>query len=135
MDVAVESGRIARADESIHAPDTRRVLDVSVKIVCSGSFDLHAHVFDGVTATGAHPDLAGVRAGVTTVVDVGSSGSATFAAFPRHILPNCQTEVLPFLHICRSCQLGRVSWRGARLSYSGTSAPPLFSHIVAAGLR
>jgi dihydroorotase len=36
------------------------------------------------------------------VVDAGSSGSATFAAFPRHILPRAQTEVIPFLHICQT---------------------------------
>src|SRR5262249_41628051 len=58
--------------------------------------------FDGVTGNGLHPDLAGVRAGVTTVVDAGSAGSATFAAFPKHILPRCETEVLPFLHICQT---------------------------------
>ena len=47
-----------------------------------------------------NPDLAGVRAGVTTVVDAGSAGCATFAAFPKHIIPKSDTEVIPFLHIC-----------------------------------
>jgi dihydroorotase len=55
-----------------------------------------------VAHNGVHPDIAGVRAGVTTVVDAGSSGSATFDAFPRHILPKCATEVIPFLHICQT---------------------------------
>ena len=36
------------------------------------------------------------------MVDAGSSGSATFAAFPRHILPNSHTEVMSFLHICQT---------------------------------
>jgi dihydroorotase len=43
-----------------------------------------------------------VHAGVTTVVDAGSSGCATFGAFPRHILPKCETEVIPLLHICQT---------------------------------
>ncbi len=72
------------------------------KLVTPGLIDLHAHVFDGISRTGVHPDLAGVLSGVTTIVDAGSAGSATFAGFPRHILPNCQTEVIPFLHICQT---------------------------------
>src|SRR2546430_11415222 len=43
----------------------------------SGLIDVHAHVFEGVNRTGVNPDLAGVYAGVTTIVDAGSSGSAT----------------------------------------------------------
>ena len=39
---------------------------------------------------------------MTTIVDAGSAGSATFAAFPRHIMPSCHTEIVPFLHICQT---------------------------------
>ena len=31
-----------------------------------------------------------------------SSGCATFAGFPRHIIPQCHTEIIPFLHICQT---------------------------------
>jgi dihydroorotase len=64
--------------------------------------DVHAHVFEGVNRTGVNPDLGGVYAGVTTIVDAGSSGPATFEAFPRHIIPHCATEIVPFLHICQT---------------------------------
>jgi dihydroorotase len=101
FDVAVQDGTIAAVAASL--PDeAQRVVDVTGRIVTPGLIDLHAHVFDGVVSNGLHPDLAGVRAGVTTVVDAGSSGSATFAAFPRHVLGGAQTEVLPFLHICQT---------------------------------
>jgi dihydroorotase len=101
-DVAVEAGRIAEVATNIDTATAKMVLDVDGKTVTPGLIDLHAHVFDGVTSNGVQPDLAGVRAGVTTVVDAGSAGSATFAAFPRHILPRNETEVLPFLHICQT---------------------------------
>ena len=78
------------------------MIDISGRTVTPGLIDLHAHVFEGVNEAGVQPDLAGVRAGVTTIVDAGSSGAATFAAFPRHILPHNATEVLPFLHICQT---------------------------------
>jgi dihydroorotase len=86
----------------IPAEEGRRVIDVTGKTVTPGLIDLHAHVFEGFTRFGVDPDIAGVHAGVTTLVDAGSSGSATFEGFPRHILPNCHTEIIPFLHICQT---------------------------------
>jgi dihydroorotase len=102
LDVAVEDGKIARVAANIPKSEARRVVDIPGKTVTPGLIDLHTHVFDGVAANGVHPDVAGVHAGVTTVVDAGSSGCATFSAFPRHILPKCETEVIPLLHICQT---------------------------------
>src|SRR5215510_12940120 len=102
QDVAVQDGKIARIAADIAAGEAARVVDVAGKIVTPGLIDLHAHVFEGVNRTGVNPDLGGVYSGVTTIVDAGSAGAATFAAFPRHILPHCHTEVIPFLHICQT---------------------------------
>ncbi len=102
FDVAVQDGKIAGVAANIPASEARRVIHVPGKTVTAGLIDLHTHVFDGVAANGVHPDIAGVHAGVTTVVDAGSAGCATFSAFPRHILPKCETEVIPLLHICQT---------------------------------
>src|SRR5215510_10609932 len=101
-DVAVQGGTIARIAPTIGMVEATRTIDVTGKIVTPGLIDVHAHVFEGVNRTGVNPDLAGVYAGVTTIVDAGSSGSATFGAFPRHVIPSCQTEIIPFLHICQT---------------------------------
>jgi dihydroorotase len=101
-DVAVQGGVIARIAPNIGSAEAVRTIDVAGKIVAPGLIDLHAHVFDGFNRTGVHPDLGGVYSGVTTIVDAGSSGAATFAGFPRHIIPSCETEVIPFLHICQT---------------------------------
>src|SRR5262245_25981958 len=101
-DVAVENGAIARVAPGIGAAEAARTIEVTGKIVTPGLIDLHAHVFEGVNRTGVNPDLGGVYAGVTTIVDAGSAGAATFSAFPRHIIPNCHTEIIPFLHICQT---------------------------------
>ena len=102
QDVAVEAGKIARIAPNIGEKEATRTIDVSGRTVVPGLIDLHAHVFEGVNRSGVNPDLAGVLAGVTTVVDAGSAGAATFGAFPRHVIPSAHTEVVPFLHICRT---------------------------------
>jgi dihydroorotase len=101
-DVAVEDGKIVRVAPNIPAAEANQVVEVKGKIVTPGLIDLHTHVYDGVNGNGVNADLGGVRAGVTTMVDAGSSGCDTFGGFPRHIIPNNATEVIPFLHICRT---------------------------------
>ncbi|HZY59560.1 MAG TPA: amidohydrolase/deacetylase family metallohydrolase, partial [Candidatus Binataceae bacterium] len=102
LDVAIERGAIATVAAAIPAQEARRVIEVPGTIVTPGLIDLHAHVFEGFTRFGVNPDQGGVYAGVTTLVDAGSAGSATFEGFPRHILPHCHTEIIPFLHICQT---------------------------------
>jgi dihydroorotase len=101
-DIAIEQGVIARIAPAIPIEEARRVIDAKGLVVAPGLIDLHAHVFEGFTRFGVNPDIAGVHAGVTTIVDAGSSGSATFEGFTRHILPHCHTEIIPFLHICQT---------------------------------
>src|SRR4029450_7449406 len=101
-DIAVQDGKVARIAADIPAGEATHFIEVGGKLVTPGLIDLHAHVFEGVNRTGVNPDLGGVLSGVTTIVDAGSAGAATFAAFPRHILPHCHTEVIPFLHICQT---------------------------------
>ena len=98
----MQGGVIARVAANIPATESAQTIDVAGKVVTPGLIDLHAHVFEGFTRSGVHPDLAGVHAGVTTIVDAGSAGSATFEGFPRHIIPHCHTEIIPFLHICQT---------------------------------
>jgi len=102
LDVAIEKGKIARIAAGIVPGEATRVVEVGGKLVTPGLIDCHAHVFEGVNRTGVNPDLAGVYAGVTTIVDAGSAGAATFEAFPRHVIPRCHTEIVPFLHICQT---------------------------------
>jgi dihydroorotase len=101
-DIAVQDGKIARIAPTIPREEAPRVVDVAGKLVTPGLIDLHAHVFGGFISNGLHPDVGGVHAGVTTIVDAGSAGAATFGGFPNHVIPKCHTEIIPFLHICQT---------------------------------
>lgn len=105
-DVAVRQGRIAAVAASIPATQARRAIDVSGLYVVPGLVDIHVHVFTGRTPdllaggqTSVHPDHTGFRTGVTTMVDVGSSGWRNFSEFRRTIMDHARTRVLAMLNI------------------------------------
>ena len=102
FDVAISGGKIAAVAPDLAADSAARVVEVRGKYVTPGLIDLHTHVYEGVNGNGVNADLGGVRAGVTTMVDAGSSGCDTYGGFPAHIIPNNATEIIPFLHICRT---------------------------------
>ena len=79
-----------------------RIIDLDGKLIVPGLIDLHTHVYHGVNQTAIDPNLAGVYAGVTTVVDAGSAGCYTFGGFPRHVVSKAKTRLVCMLHISRA---------------------------------
>jgi len=100
LDVAINGDKIAAVDKDISPQEGQQLIDAKGKIVTPGLIDMHCHVFDSIMPIAVEPDVAGVKHAVTTVVDGGSAGQATFAAFPKYILPTAQTKVFCFLHLC-----------------------------------
>lgn len=78
------------------------VVDCAGLVVTPGLIDLHAHVFPGLGDFCVEPDRAGVRTGVPTVVDGGTSGVATFS-LARNWLEGsgAATRVLAFMDPCQ----------------------------------
>ena len=102
LDVAITHGAIAQVASNIAPSASSRVIDVSGKLVVPGLIDLHCHIYEGVNQNGVNPDLAGVKSGVTTLVDAGSAGCYTFGGFPQHITPQAKTRILCMLHISKT---------------------------------
>jgi dihydroorotase len=107
MDVAIRDGKIARIANNIEAVEARKVINAAGMYVTPGLIDLHVHVYYGTKMdqglmngpTSVQPDAFSFRAGVTTFVDVGSSGWRSFPDFKRQTIDNSQTRVLAFLNI------------------------------------
>jgi dihydroorotase len=99
MDIAVSGDKIALVAEEIPAMECRKIIDAAGKIVTPGLIDLHCHCYDGGIPDGLLPDDAGVKQGVTTVVDAGSAGQATFGGLPKYVIPAARTTVFCFLHL------------------------------------
>jgi dihydroorotase len=98
-DVAIAGGKIARLEQDIPAAQARQVVDASGKIVTPGLIDLHTHVFPYVGPYGIEPDPYFVTRGVTTVIDAGTSGAYTFAAFRENTISQSATRVRALLHV------------------------------------
>jgi dihydroorotase len=94
--VAVDAGRIVTTNTGVEA---RRTIDAAGLIVAPGLVDLHVHVYPGVSHYGVEPDEHCLLRGVTTAVDTGSAGAATFPGFRRWVIEPARTRVLAFLHI------------------------------------
>jgi dihydroorotase len=106
MDVAIQSGKIAAVAKNIDASLASQIVDATGMYVTPGLIDLHAHVFAGTDDRGLSggfsalaPDPYTFRAGVTTVVDCGGAGWASFDKFKSTIIDKSRTRVLSFLNI------------------------------------
>lgn len=105
-DVAVKDGRIAAVAESIDPSQAEKVVDVAGLYVTPGLVDIHVHVYAGTGMKGAYsgdnsvyPDGFSFRSGVTTMVDVGSSGWRNFPDFKQRVIDRARTRVLAMLNI------------------------------------
>lgn len=102
LDIAVSGDRIVAIGNRLNTLEATRIIDATGKIVVPGLIDVHAHVYHHGIAVGLDPDLAGVRSGVTTLVDAGSAGSANYSGFHHHVIQSARTRVLTNIHIART---------------------------------
>jgi dihydroorotase len=97
-DVLVTGSTVSKIAPNLSA-DGAEVIDVTGSMVLPGLFDLHTHCYWGGTLLGVNPDKVGARSGVTTWVDCGSSGAATFEGFYYHVIKRSRMRVLPLVHL------------------------------------
>jgi dihydroorotase len=105
-DVAVANGRVAAVAANIDPAGALKVVDASGYYVTPGLVDIHVHVYAGTGERGSYagdnslyPDGFTLRAGVTTIVDAGSSGWRSFDDFKQRIIDRSRTRVLALLNI------------------------------------
>ncbi|MBK8513899.1 MAG: amidohydrolase/deacetylase family metallohydrolase [Saprospiraceae bacterium] len=107
LDVAISNNKIYLVAKDIAADKAKKVVNVAGLYVTPGLIDMHVHVFlgndlDAYIANGptsVMPDGFTFRAGVTTVVDAGSSGWRNFPLFKKQTIDKAQTRVLALLNI------------------------------------
>ena len=115
MDVAIFENKIVQVAPDIPVTNAKKVIDVKGLFVTPGLIDMHVHVFmgndlDAYIANGptsVAPDGFTFRAGVTSVVDAGSSGWRNFRQLKEQTIDKAQTRVLALLNIVGTGMVGR----------------------------
>ncbi len=98
----LRDGQVAAVAAGLAAPPGSEVVDATGCLVTPGLIDLHTHVYPGLGDFCLHPDRVGVETAVTTVIDAGTSGVATFGLARRWIDdPDVRTRVLAFMDPCQ----------------------------------
>ena len=98
-DVRIRGRSVAALGDGLAPVPGEEVVDARGLLVVPGLIDLHVHVFYGASHYGIEPDPHCLATGTTTVVDAGSAGALTFAAFRKYVIEVSQTRILPFLNI------------------------------------
>lgn len=115
MDVAITDGKISAVAKDIPAKNAKKIIDVTGLYVTPGIIDMHVHAFIGSDVdayiangfTSVPPDAFTFRAGVTTMVDAGSSGWRNFRQFKKQVIDKSKTRVLALLNIVGNGMVGR----------------------------
>ena len=115
MDVGIFEGKIVQVAPDIPTKNAKKVIDVKGLFVTPGLIDMHVHVFMGNDLgayiangpTSVAPDGFTFRAGVTTVVDAGSSGWRNFRQLKEQTIDKAQTRILALLNIVGTGMVGR----------------------------
>jgi dihydroorotase len=74
------------------------IVDLDGAFLSPGWIDIHTHIFDAIGDFCLNVDDVGIRSGVTTVADAGSSGILTFDAFRRTAIAAAKTRAYAFMN-------------------------------------
>lgn len=121
MDVAIQGNKIAKVAASIDPSQAKKTVPCDGLYVTPGLVDIHVHLYfstalnsnlhgDSSSYVGfraVHPDGFTFRTGVTTTVDVGSSGWRNFPEFKERVIDQSKTRVYAMLNIVGSGMAGR----------------------------
>ena len=99
IDLEIKEGRIARLGQKLDNPHGLEEFFFKDALISRGWVDLHVHVYFGATDISIRPEQAGLRTGVTTMVDCGSAGEANFTGFSEFIAKDAREKILAFLNI------------------------------------
>ncbi|HSB79150.1 MAG TPA: amidohydrolase family protein [Candidatus Methylomirabilis sp.] len=114
QDVRVRDGNIVEVARDIRPTAGERVLDIHGKLLVPGLVDLHLHCYRQGQILSIDAEELAPRAGTTTFVDGGSSGSLNFQAFREHVIEPAGVRILAFLNISA---IGQVSVGAAGVKF------------------
>ena len=100
MDIGISEGKISEVSPDLDIAEAKEVIPAAGLIVTPGLIDFHGHaLFLSGIGMGSDLDTVCRSTGVTTFVDGGSAGAATFPVFKELLMDKTETRLRVFLHI------------------------------------
>ena len=84
---------------SNNEPDEFKVIDCNNSFLSPGWSDLHVHIWYGGSDVSIRANEAGFKRGVTTLVDAGSAGEATFHGLKEYVIDRQRETIKAFINI------------------------------------
>lgn len=97
-DIRITDGVIQEIGPNL-IPHGEELIEADGLIVAPGLIDLHTHVFSGIGLYSVDPVDAGLRTGVTSMLDTGTAGSLTYPNFDRFIISKADEDIFALLNI------------------------------------
>lgn len=104
VDVFIKQGKISKVIDSTVETDRAadRILDLKgERYISAGWIDSHVHCYEKMELYYDVPDKIGIKKGVTTIIDAGSTGAENIADFSK-IVKKAKTNVLALVNISKT---------------------------------
>lgn len=102
LELVIKNGKISKIDKKLVGIDAKEMIDLeSEYFVSAGWIDDHVHCYEKLSLYSDKPDLDGVAAGVTTIIDAGSTGADNLPAF-YELAKKAHTNVYAMCNISKT---------------------------------
>jgi dihydroorotase len=99
LEIGIRAGKIAALAPEIK-DQSQNAFDAKGNFVSAGWIDAHVHCYEKMSLYYDYPDEVGVKNGVTTIVDAGSTGEHNIKAF-RELASQAKTNVYALINISK----------------------------------
>ncbi|MFC6182086.1 amidohydrolase/deacetylase family metallohydrolase [Lactiplantibacillus daowaiensis] len=117
LEVTISAGKITAIGTSLHGIEAKQTIDAHGQYLSAGWIDDHVHCYEKLSLYYDDPDEDGVKTGVTTVIDAGSTGADNIGDF-YHLTQAKHTNVYALINISKTGilaqdelgDMSRVQW-------------------------
>lgn len=80
LEIGIKNSKIVEVGQEVLST-AKEILDVKGQFISAGWIDSHVHCYEKMNLYYDYPDEIGVKTGVTSVIDAGSSGEHNITEF------------------------------------------------------
>lgn len=100
MEIGISDGKIVAVTEKIDQETRKEIVLTDDQYISAGWIDDHVHCYEKMTLYYDYPDEVGVKRGVTTVIDAGTTGAENIGDFCE-LAEKSKTNVYALLNISK----------------------------------